>query len=179
MPEESRDIIKRQLRFFTAKQAGCLFAAAAARHPVKHGWMHRIVIAECGEIDMHLAQAIADPATAMVSLLFPDVTTPNALVGLIGVLKQCALFDLEQCEEFGGTLCLGFRAEVGDLRSYVTGFGNFPFLPATRRAPYVELAIRVKPRPPYEFVFKEAPPNVIHLADLDMLGMDRTRLGNL
>lgn len=49
----------------------------------------------------------------------------------------------------------------------MTGFCDLPFLPATRRAPFTELTMRVKPRPNYEFQFKEAPPNVIHLADMD------------
>jgi hypothetical protein len=74
---------------------------------------------------------------------------------------------------------LGFRAIVGNLRSYVTGFGDFAFLPQTRRSPYVEIAARVKPRPQYEFVFKEAPENIIHLADMDMRGIQRDKLRRL
>ena len=178
--EPSSDaLIKQQLKFFRTKRSGCLFAAAAACEPKKYGWVHRILPAERSAIDSELAAAIADPATAMVSLLFPSIASTQALISFVAILKQTNSIMLEQCEEFLGTLCFGFRAKVGELRSYVTGFGDFPFLPATRRTPCVELTIRVKPRPTYEFVFKEAPPQIIHLADLDMLGIDRTRLERL
>src|SRR5207245_2474860 len=114
-----------------------------------------------------------------LSLLFPTVSTTDDLVGFLGMLKKCDLLVLEQTEEYADSICLGFRALIGSLRSYVTGFGNFPFFPATRRASFVELATRVKPRPQYDFVFREAPRDVIHLADMDMLGVKRDKLWEL
>lgn len=38
-----------------------------------------------------------------------------------------------------------------------------------------EIVLRVKPRPTYDFAMKESPPDVIHLADLDMKGMPADR----
>lgn len=75
-----------------------------------------------------------------------------------------------------GAMCLGYRMQVGDLKSWVTGFGNFDFLPKTSQAPYAEITFRTKPRPNYDYVLKEAPPGVIHLADMDMRGMQETQL---
>lgn len=73
--------------------------------------------------------------------------------------------------EFKGSRCLGLRVRVGVLESWVSGFGPFDFLPVTRRSPYTEVAFRVKARPKYELILKPAPENVIHLADLDLLGV--------
>jgi hypothetical protein len=154
------EIVNKQLAFFCQKRAGCLFVAPAS-------------------IDARLAAAISDPEITMVSLIFPQVTSAANLVELIATLQECETVELEQREEYQEMVCFGFRAIVGDLRSYVTGFCDLPFLPATRRTPFTELTMRVKPRPDYEFQFKEAPPNVIHLADLDMRGMERDRLWQL
>lgn len=170
--DRARDaIVQRQLRFFVEKRAGCLFAAAAARNPGRYGWIHRITPPDHDAIDLAISEAIADPETTTLSLLFPDTSSTDQLLALIGTLMQCRMLLLDQSEEFMDTLCLGFRARVGDAKSYVTGFGDFPFLPVTRRTPCVELTTRVKARPHYDFVFKPAPPGVIHLADMDMRGM--------
>jgi hypothetical protein len=160
-------------------RAGCLFAATAAHDPSKYGWCHRVVRADPGEIDAAIHAAIGDGNVTTLSLLFPAVCSPEELLGLVGALKSCKLLILEQTVPYGQTVCLGFRAMIGVLRSYVTGFGDFDFLPPTRRTPYVEITMRVKPRPQYEFVFKEAPDGIIHLADLDMQGLTRAKLQKL
>jgi hypothetical protein len=176
---DRREILDNQLRFFIAKRAGCLFAAFAARNPSKYGWVHRITPARRDSIDRAIRQAIAEPGTTTLSLVFPDVSEDDRFLEFIETLKQCSALRLESTEEILGSVCLGFRVRVGEQKSYVTGFGNFPFLPATRRSPFVELTMRVKPRPDFSFVFKEAPQDVIHLADLDMLGMPLERMKKL
>jgi hypothetical protein len=166
-----QDVVERQLRFFVEKRAGCLFAAVAARDPRKYGWVHRLTAVDSAAIDTTLDEAIQNPETTTLSLLFPAVSDVHRLLELVACLERCKGIVLEQTEDYEGSTCLGFRALVGLVRSYVTGFGNFDFLPATRRAPFVELTTRVKPRPNYEYVFKPAPEGVIHLADLDMKGI--------
>lgn len=168
---DDHDIVERQLRFFAEKRAGCLFAAVAARDPLKYGWAHRVAAIDSAVIDASLDEAIRDPEITTLSLLFPAVSSEQNLLDLIACLGQCSGIALEQSESLEGYTCLGFRAIVGPSRSYVTGFGNFEFLPATRRTPCVELTTRVKPRPDYDYVFKPAPEGVIHLADLDMKGI--------
>jgi hypothetical protein len=86
---------------------------------------------------------------------------------------------LEQKEEFDDSMCLGYRVAVGDLTSWMTGFGPFAFLPKTRQAPFTEIIFRSKPRPQYDWVMKEAPPDLIHLADMDMKGMAEEQLRSL
>ncbi len=172
-------LLARQLAFYREKRAGCLFAAAAAKDPARYGWTHCFSEADEAEIDRLVRKAIEGPATTMVSLLFAEVRTRWEFLQFLGALRRSETLVLEQVEVAFGSTCFGFRARVGDLLSYVTGFGDFEFLPETRRAPLVELVMRVKPRPDYDYVFKEAPPGVIHLADLDMRGMDRDRLWGL
>lgn len=166
-------ILERQRQFYARRHAGCLFAAMAARDPEKYGW-RRVLVPELSAdaIDRVTSEAINAPDTSTLSLLFPRVTTARDLLALVELLKTCTTISLAMVEEFGESTCLGFRALVGDKKSFVTGFGDFDFLPRTRRAPCVELVTRVKPRPAYDFVFKEAPSDTLHLADLDMKGMD-------
>lgn len=175
------DIIREQLRFFSERRAGCLFAAVAARDPVKYGWVHQVSAGDPAAewIDSMIEGAVSSPQITTLSLLLPTIKTTEGLVDFVSVLKGCRLIDLAQVEDYADSVCLGFRTLVGSLRSYVTGFGNFPFLPITRQAPVVEITMRVKPRPKYEFVFKEAPPNIVHLADMDMVGMQRDKLWEL
>ena len=72
-------------------------------------------------------------------------------------------------------MCLGYRVKVGGLKSFLTGFGNFEFFPRTRQSVFVEITFRCKPRPRYQWVMKEAPPGIIHLADMDMKGMSENQ----
>jgi hypothetical protein len=173
-------IIREQLLFFSEKKAGCLFAAAAARDPGRYGWTHCVLDAPTTEqIDTELASAVIEDRTTTLSLIFPTVQSPEELGELITVLENCRNLSLQQRERLGDFVCLGFRAKVASLLSYVTGFANLDFLPATRRAPFTEITVRVKPRPKYEFVFKEAPAGILHLADMDMVGMHRDKLWEL
>ncbi|MEQ1761093.1 MAG: hypothetical protein ABL986_22525 [Vicinamibacterales bacterium] len=176
---EADIIIEKQKRFFIEKKAGCLFAAVAARNPQKYGWIHAVLTPTSKSIDHAIDEAIETPTTTMVSLLFPEVKTVNQLLDFVSVLKRCRTLNLAQVETFDESVCLGFRARIGSNASFVTGFGDYPFLPATRRAPTVEITTRVKPRPSYTFTFKSAPDNVIHLADLDMKGMAFERMQKL
>lgn len=178
-PVDRETVLARQLAFLKHKRAGCLFAAVAAHNPERYGWVHRFPDEHETAIDKCIAAAIDAPEVTMVSLLFPKVVTTQGLIRFITVLRRCEMLVLEQADSALGCTCLGFRAKVGEFRSYVTGFGNFSFLPKTRRTPFVEIVMRVKPRPNYEYVFKEAPVGVIHLADLDMRGMGRDKLQGL
>ena len=60
-------------------------------------------------------------------------------------------------------------------RAIVSGFGNFDFFPRTRQAVFTEIVFRSKPRPVYDWVMKETAPGVVHLADMDMRGMQENK----
>lgn len=169
----TKAIIQAQQEFFRKHKAGCGFAALAAKDPARYGWVQKIVEADYTVIELEIRKAIADASVTTLSLILPDVTTEQDLVRLVDELQLCPSVILEQKIFFEDTLCLGFRVKVGNNLSWISGFGNFEFFPPTRRTPFTEIAFRVKPRPDYEWVMKKTPVGVIHLADLDMLGLPK------
>lgn len=111
------EIINKQLALFCQKRAGCLFVAAAARDPLRYGWVHCVLGPKSTSIDARITAAIADPEITTLSLILPQVTSAGDLVGLIATLQECETVELEQHEEYQEMVCFGFRAIVGDLRS--------------------------------------------------------------
>lgn len=176
---EASDILTAQMEFYRRNRAGCAFAAFAAKDHRKYGWTQTITAPNAPAIDALIQSAITDPKVTMVSAVFPTVDSPQALLAFADELRHCSRLTLGQKEAFGDSLCLGFRVLVPPKVSWISGFAPFEFMPVTRRAPYVELAFRVKPRPDYRVVLKSAPGNVIHLADLDLLGMTQAAFRTL
>lgn len=169
-------IVEAQLNFYRRGQAGCKFAALAATGPSRYGWLHRLVPPNLATIEAEIAAAIMDPDTTTVSLTFPSISQADELVGLIQEVSNGSLIFLQQDAVFEGFRCLGLRVRVGELLSWVSGFGPFDFLPATRRSPHTEIVFRVKPRPNYDWVLKQSPDGVIHLADMNMHGLSENAL---
>jgi len=122
-------------------------------------------------IDQAIGQSIADANVSTLSLIFRNCNTASHLLDLVEQLQACKYVFLGQDILFGGYRCLGFRARVGPFESWVSGFGPFSFFAKTRQAPHTEIVARVKPRPAYKKVMKKAPEGVIHLADMEMLGL--------
>ena len=165
-------IVSKQLEFFCQSKAGCAFAAFAAGNPIKYGWIHNILKAvDASAIDTEIEQAINLQEVTTLSLIFPDVDSLEELLQLIRVIANSQYMFLEQDVIFDGYRCLGFRVRVGQLLSWVSGFGNFGCFPKTRQTVYTEIIFRVKPRPNYARVMKKSLPSVIHLADMNMLGI--------
>lgn len=160
-----------QLEFFKANRSGCAFAAVAARDPEHYGWFYQTVNLEAKAIDNQIKVAIDTPQVSTMSLIFTDTNSPDALLALIKTFQQCDYVFLEQNILYEGYRCLGFRVRVGELTSWVSGFGNFEFFPPTRRTPYTEIIFRVKRRPDYKKVMKKTLAHIIHLADMYMLGI--------
>jgi len=164
-------IKKAQLAFYREQRAGCYFAAVAAKDPGLYGWRQQVIEPRAEVVDEAVSRAIADSSVSTLSLIIPTVQTAAQLLDLCSALRRSRTVRLELREPFDDFLCLGYRAVVGEKRSWMTGFGPFDFFPLTRQSPHSELTLRVKPRPKYAKVMKEAPEGVLHLADLDMLGI--------
>lgn len=167
----AHEICAHQLTFFKTARAGCVFAAVAARNPTRYGWTQQVIDPDRNAIVTAIHTAIGDPATTTCSLIFPAINDEAGLRAFVAQLGDTPPITLEQDTRVANMRCLGFRAQIGSLTSWISGFGPYPFFPATRQAPYTELTFRVKPRPKYATVMKESPPGVIHLADLFMRGM--------
>ncbi len=168
-------VIATQLEFYRRGDAGCLFAAHAAGDPAEYEWRLSVAKVEKVEIEGLVASAISAPDVSTQSIIFPSIVTEEDLLGLLRVLNESDVFRLEQQERFKGSMCLGYRVKVGDMVSWLTGFGGFDFFPKTRQAVFVEIVFRSKPRPHYMKVMKEAPVGVLHLADMNMKGMGKNK----
>lgn len=164
-------IIETQLEFYRKGMAGCLFAAHAAKDPSFYEWRLNVCEFDSNAIEELIQSAINAPDVSTQSIIFPRVVSQEDLLDLLKLLLQIPSIILGQEEEFKNSICLGYRVRVGELQSWVTGFGNFDFLPKTRQAIFTEIVFRCKPRPNYEWVMKETPEGVIHLADMDMKGI--------
>lgn len=173
------DLVKEeQRRFFRENRAGCAFAALAAKDQAKYGWLPRVLPATVDAIGPALRDAIEDPQTQILSMIFPSVQTISDLVDLTGTCLETGLFH-DDGSDREKLRFVKLRAHVGGEVSWVSGFGPFDFLPLTRQAPRCELTIRVKPRPDYDWHFKPPVEGVVHLADLDMMGVSDPTLRRL
>ena len=159
MPD--RAVIQTQLDFYRKGGAGCLFAAHAASDPKKFDWRLTVSRVDAAQIAAIANEAISEPHISTQSIIFPSVVEAEDLPGLLSIMNGMPPFSLGMQEQFKRMMCLGFRVQVGDEQSWVAGFGNFRFLPKTRRAVFTEIVFRSKPRPKYDKVMKEAPVGTI------------------
>jgi hypothetical protein len=171
----NQSVIKTQLEFYKRGGAGCLFAAHAANNPSKYEWRLSVCEVSAEGIEALVQEAVTLPAISTQSIIFPSVIRSKELSALLSVLQEVPSFFLEQEEEYEKMMCLGYRTHIGENVSWVTGLGGFTFLPKTRQAVFTEIVFRSKPRPDYEWVMKEAPENVLHLADMDMKGIGENK----
>jgi hypothetical protein len=156
-------------------QNGCQFARLAAKDAETLRWEH-IVATELSDepgdvfgpqLDDLIGLAVSEPRTQILSLLLPEIGEAGQAVWVIRSLAATTSFWLERDEVTPEGLRLHLRYPVaeGTVQAWVMAFGPFDFLPNTRRGPYFELAIRVKPKPPWLFHRLNQDKDVAHLAD--------------
>ena len=170
------EVSRAHFEFFARNNSGCAFAAYAGKAPAEFGWHARIVReAKLHELEQIIEEAISDDAVSTLSLIFPDHHTDLKLDALIPQMQTEKLFLHEMCDP-GKNRCYRFRARVGSEESFVSGFGPFDYFPVTRRSPDTSIVMRVSPRPHYEWYLKEPEEGIIHVADMDMCGLERRQL---
>ena len=114
---QDRAIIETQLAFYRRGDAGCLFAAHAAGDPAYFGWRLSVSGVEKTQIEEMIQSAIYLENVSTQSIIFPSVMSNVDLKKLLVLLKEVHFMSVEQEEEFSGTMCLGYRVKVGDLKS--------------------------------------------------------------
>lgn len=158
-------------------QTGCLFARRLA-DVASHGqWQTAVFAGESREeldesirsADLILREAIESSECEIVSLLFPDVVKIDGLRAVCDLLvEHTGITIAEDCLS-DGTTTVAMRLDLtGDgTLAWVMAFGPLDAWPPTRRAPVLEFAIRVKPKPSELFRELNQDPSAAHLADTD------------
>lgn len=166
-----------QRHWHTMGQNGCMFAQAAIRKSEKYGWFHNVYRQSIDEvddttiqkIDEDISAAIADKNNQALSLLFPLVVSGNDAVSLINRLTTSKNILLASSGEESDVTTYQLRTPLkGNIQSWIVGFGPMEFLPITRKAPVLELAIRTKEKPENLPALLNSDPKTAHLADIPM-----------
>jgi hypothetical protein len=125
-------------------QNGCVFAMHAARMLSPRQWRYSVQAGElhAETIKREITDAVEDPENQILSLLFPAATTVASIAGLVAAACQIGCYDVTETNDSPGVIQLRYR--LGDVESWIVGFAPLDGLPATRRAPFAELAIRTK-----------------------------------
>lgn len=157
-------------------QTGCQFARLAARAADTLRWDY-LVLSDAepspdtlAALDTQLQLAAADPAVEIVSVLAPAIASLSGAAALLtGLTGPHTLFWLELDQIVNGSRRMHLRYPVAPaVRAWVMAFAPWPEVPNTRRGPYLELAIRVKPKPASIFHRLTPDRDVAHLADIPM-----------
>lgn len=165
-------------------QTGCMFARLAACRSVSLRWESIVVDYATGcdrdyleGVADHVRDAVCDDHVEIVSVLFPSLCKSSNIEIMVRDLVARTPFWLERDDVVDGYRRLHLRYPVGTgprpAQAWVMAFAPFRFLPNTRRAPYVELAIRVKEKPKWIFHRLNQDRNVAHLADVPLVMPER------
>jgi hypothetical protein len=157
-------------------QIGCRFATVMADDPLKHNWRRIVFGSDQSEVwteanvGAKIEEAISDPATFALSLIFPEVESYDEFAPLIryfGNLPSCLIVELPKDEQ-EEIVRLGIRIQLTEsVRAYALAFGPFPELfPLTRQAPFTEIVFPVKPKEPPLRKELTPDPHAAHLADV-------------
>jgi hypothetical protein len=162
----------------TTGQTGCLFARRLAAISEERRWP-TVVFASASSavlarqlsesLESELAAALAAPSCEILSLLFPRIETLAELRELCELLRAHSPIEVSEQQTPEGFTIIAMRlalAPDGPL-SWIMAFGPFAAWPPTRRGPFLELAIRVKPKPDHLFYKLNQDHSAAHLADSD------------
>lgn len=154
-------------------QSGCMFARLAAHSAETLRWVYAVTTRTsapaslCSNAARRLDAAIVDPTCQLFSFLFPAITAPGQAVNVVYALTRYSPFWLEMNQIDRGELRLHVRYPVSStgVQAWVMAFGPWDFLPNTRRAPFFELAVRVKVKPDQIYHRLNQDRGIAHLAD--------------
>lgn len=170
-------VIATQRHWHTRGQNGCVFAQVAATHADKYGWESKVLrdgsytTSDASRaIDQIFDLAVKNQCCENLSLLFPQIDTPDNLVGLLKNIRDSSssiTVTITEYKDFS-IVALRGKLDVEGVLAWIVGFGPFGFLPYTRQAPFTELAIRPKKKPETLFDKLNQDKEAAHLADLPL-----------
>lgn len=151
---------------------GCIFSQVIAQAPESYHWQASIVDTlgkqTAEEIDRLINEAVENPTTKLLSIIFPSVTNQEDLTRLVEILayetSTIFLLNDEAVDQF---VALAFRVALKDnqVLAWVMGFGPQESFAATRQAPYTEIVIPVKPKPDNTYHRHNQDKDSAHVAD--------------
>lgn len=171
-------VIATQRHWHTHGQNGCVFAQVAATRADDVGWDSRVLSKEgllsegknvVHKIDEIFEGAINNEGNQNLSLLFPNIETPQQLVTLLKDIRDTSTKIIVHDTQLTDYTVLALRGKLGGgVLSWLVGFGPFDFLPLTRQSPITEIAIRTKKKPEIIFHKLNQDRDAAHLADIPL-----------
>lgn len=170
-------VIDTQKHWHTKGQNGCAFAQIAVGRSDEIGWQYSVVSESEMEdgaglitlIDDRIQLAVDSPTNSVISILFPSITTPEDLTHLVGCMTAVPSLYVESTIDHGDFTTIALRAPLPrEIISWPVGFAPLSYMPNTRQAPVVELAIRTKVKPPVLFHRLNQSQDEAHLADVPL-----------
>jgi hypothetical protein len=158
-------------------QTGCQFARLGALQAEPVNWRYLVITGT--RHDSNLLATLAErvyflarePDCQILSILCPDLeNAADAVHAVRNIAQLTEHFWLERDEVIDSFLRLNLRYTLpsGGVTSWVMAFGPMPFLPSTRRSPYFELVLRIKPKPYAIFHRLNQDRHIAHLADIPL-----------
>lgn len=135
-------------------QLACRFAQELSKDPGYYGMATAVIRTGVDghnpfeEATLAWEAALADPTNESLTLLFPDIDTPEGLITLLhglGLLAGCFVRAVRNPSDRFDRVYIQLQAPISKgVVAEVLGFAPFEFLPVTRRAPLVALEARTK-----------------------------------
>ena len=162
------------LNWISAGQTGCLFAARLARKPRQARWLPIVQLDALSASDLpEFINTQLDAAAKTheaIALIFPDIDDAKGVVALCNALCRDPTGRWYRADvgEADGVALIGLRWVLpsGTSVNHVLGFAPLASAPATRRAPFTALVLRVLDQK--RTATRQEDGRVqVHLADLD------------
>lgn len=171
---EAHNIAAIQKAWFITGQSGCTFARLAAKAKALH-WTHVVWQGEPGAdaaavVDGFVDQLTREDEVQIVSIVLPSIGTAGSAIDAIDALVSAGEFWIERSYMRDDLFVMHVRRPVRaeTVQAWVMAFGPFEFMPNTRRSPYFQLTLRVKPKPEWLFERLNHDPSAAHLADVPL-----------
>jgi hypothetical protein len=160
-------VITIQRDWHTRGQNGCVFAMHAARRLSANEWRYEVHDwpGDAQRIQRSISLAVADPGNEILSLIFPAIDCELDVKVLTDIVLRAGCHQAKASGTQPGIIAL--RYPIGKAESWIIGFAPLSILPATRRAPFAELAIRTKPKSGFTHSELNNDPGQAHLADVN------------
>jgi len=167
-------VVAAQQDWFRRGQTGCAFARLVAIENAGPTWPYVVVdtpplATDWAQLDLLVDTLCGLGGHEVASILFVAVASLPEFVHTLVALEANTSFWCSYVAHSPDLVTLELRREVAPgVSAWAMAFGPDEVLPATRRSPYFEIAIRVKSKSGREFRRLNPDRTIAHLADVPM-----------